>query len=499
MSIEPARVRFAPSPTGYLHIGSARTALFNWLYARHTGGQFILRIEDTDRSRYVKNSLADILTNLRWLGLEWDEGPEVGGPYGPYVQSERLPLYKEHADRLVASGHAYRCYCTPQRLEALRAEQRARKETPGYDRHCRWLTAAQRAEREAAGDPWVIRLAVPLEGQTTFHDLIRGDITVENRTLDDLVLLKSDGFPTYHLANVVDDHLMRITHILRGDEWLPSVPRHIIMYRAFGWQPPHMAHFPVILDPSGKGKMSKRKRVDDTPYLFFIKDFRAAGYLPDALFNFLSTLGWAYDAQTDVFTRQEAIARFDVRDVVPKPTALSYAKLDWLNGLYIRALPPDTLAELLAPFIAKGLGLTEDEVRKRHELRDLAPHIQERLKTLADAVTLVDFAFRDEIEYDLTLLVGKNLTAAESHAALLAARRALAELPSFDEAVLDAQLRALANELGLKTGQLFGIIRIAVTGKAVAPPLFGTLKALGRERCLARIDRGLERLAALAA
>jgi glutamyl-tRNA synthetase len=499
MATEPARVRFAPSPTGYLHIGGARTALFDWLYARHTGGQFILRIEDTDRTRYVKNSLEDIYTNLRWLGLDWDEGPDVGGPYGPYVQSERLPIYREYAEKLVAAGHAYRCYCTPERLEALRAEQRARKEPPGYDRHCRWLTSAQRAEREAAGVPWVIRFAVPLEGETTFHDLIRGEITVENRTLDDLVLLKSDGFPTYHLANVVDDHLMRITHILRGDEWLPSVPRHILMYQAFGWQPPVMAHLPIILDPSGKGKMSKRRRSDGTTYLFYIKDFREAGYLPEALFNFLSLLGWSYDAQTDIFTKEQAIARFDVRDVIPKPTAISYAKLEWMNGVYIRALSVEELVERITPFVAKGLGIPEGELRARHELRDLAPHIQERMKTLADAVALVDFAFRQELDYDPAFLIGKNMTAAESYAALAAARRALAELPDFEEATLETRLRALATELGLKAGQLFGIIRVAVTGKTVAPPLFGTLKTLGRERSLARMDKALAQLAKLSA
>jgi glutamyl-tRNA synthetase len=258
-----------------------------------------------------------------------------------------------------------------------------------------------------------------------------------------------------------------------------------------------MAHLPIILDPSGKGKMSKRKRSDGSEYLFNIKDFRAAGYLPEALFNFFCLLGWAYDAEIDIFTREQAIARFDIRDVIAKPTALNYDKLEWMNGHYIRSLSTEELAERLVPFVAKGLGISEREVRSRHELRDLAPHIRERMKTLADAAALIDFAFVDDLDYDPALLIGKNLTVEQSRAALATVRDVLATLPTFDEDALDARLRALADELGLKAGQLFGIIRIAVTGKAVAPPLFGTLRTLGRERCLARIDRALERLARL--
>ncbi|HID86769.1 MAG TPA: glutamate--tRNA ligase, partial [Anaerolineae bacterium] len=240
------RVRFAPSPTGYLHVGGARTALFNWLFARHHNGVFILRIEDTDRTRYREDALDDIMEGLRWLGLEWDEGPEVGGDYGPYFQSQRLDIYQEYARKLVESGHAYYCYCSPERLAQLREEQRRRGEPAlGYDRHCRYLTAKQRADYEAQGIVPVVRLKVPLEGQTSFHDVLHGDITVDNASLDDLVLLKSDGYPTYHLANVVDDHLMEISHIMRADEWLPSVPKHVLMYRAFGWEPPVFAHLPI--------------------------------------------------------------------------------------------------------------------------------------------------------------------------------------------------------------------------------------------------------------
>ncbi|MFN2165201.1 MAG: glutamate--tRNA ligase, partial [Anaerolineae bacterium] len=288
MSDKPVRVRIAPSPTGYFHVGSARTALFNWLFARKHGGKFIVRIEDTDRSRYNPEAVADLTASLRWLGLDWDEGPEVGGNHGSYIQSERLDLYQHYANWLLAEGHAYKCYCSSERLEAVREEQRQAKAQIGYDRHCRTLTAAQRAEYEAQGLTPVVRLKAPLEGQTTFHDVVYGRITVENETLEDLILLKSDGFPTYHLAVVVDDHLMEISHIMRGDEWLPTVPQRIQLYRAFGWEPPVYAHLPLILAPTGKGKLSKRHGGVEIRY------FRQQGYLPEAMVNYLARVGWSY-------------------------------------------------------------------------------------------------------------------------------------------------------------------------------------------------------------
>jgi glutamyl-tRNA synthetase len=499
-AVKTVRVRYAPSPTGYLHVGTLRSALFNWLFARHHGGTFILRIEDTDRARYIEDSLADILDNLRWLGLDWDEGPEVGGDYGPYFQSERREIYQEYARELIASGHAYKCYCRPERLEELRREQRARKEPPGYDRHCRYLTAQQRAEFEAQGLPHVVRLAVPLAGQTGFHDVIYGDITFENATLDDLVLLKSDGFPTYHLANVVDDHLMEISHIMRADEWLPSVPKHVLIYQALGWEPPVFAHLPLILDPGGKGKMSKRKTVDGSgmEHPVMVRDFRQAGYLPEALFNFLLLLGWSYDDKTEIFSRQEAIAYFDLERVNKSPAAFSYDKLERLNGLYIRALPPQELAERLVPFLAAGLSLSERQVRARPETAAVVPLIQERIKTLQDATPLVDFLYREALDYAPQLLIGKKMTAAESLAALRAVRESLQEVAVFEEDVLETTLRALAEKLGLKAGSLFAIIRVAVTGKEISPPLFGSLAILGRERAMSRLDAAIARLQSLA-
>ena len=488
MSDAPVRVRIAPSPTGYFHIGSARTALFNWLFARHHGGKFIVRVEDTDRSRYNAEAVPDMIASLRWLGLDWDEGPEAGGEYGPYYQSERLDIYRHYADQLLAQGLAYKCYCSPQRLAAMREEQRKNKLDVGYDRHCRNLTAAQRAEYEAQGIQPVIRFKAPLEGETSFSDVLYGTITVENKSLDDLVLLKSDGFPTYHLAVVVDDHLMAISHIMRGDEWLPSVPKHILLYQAFGWKPPVFAHLPLILAPTGKGKLSKRHGGVE------IREFRRQGYLPEAMVNYLARLGWSYDDKTEIFDREGLIRYFDLPGINNSPARFSYERLEWMNAYYIRHLAPGDLAQRLVPFMAaSGFDVTAAD------LLPLVPLIQERLKTLADVVAWTDFFFQDDLSYDAELLIGKKMTAAESLAALRQARQVLAGLSEFSVEGLEQPLRDLATELGLKAGQLFGIVRVAVTGKKVAPPLFETLVLLGRERCLRRMDRALQELAGLAA
>jgi len=478
------RVRFAPSPTGEPHIGNIRTVVFNWLFARQQGGKFILRIEDTDRTRYVPGAEEAIKEGLRWLGLDWDEGPDVGGPYGPYVQSQRLPLYRKYAEQLVASGHAYRCNCSPERLAALRREQQRRHEDVGYDRLCRFKAPGEVSPDE----PHVIRLAVPLEGTTTVHDLIRGDVTFENRTIDDQVLLKSDGFPTYHLAVVVDDHEMHITHVIRADEWLSSTPKHILLYQAFGWEVPKFAHVPIVLGEDGK-RLSKRHGATS------IAEFRRMGYLPEALFNFLALLGWSpgEGEEREIFTREELIQLFDLTRVQASAARFSYEKLNWMNGEYIRALPPDDLAARLVPVLRDaGLDASLDKVR------ELVPLVQERLKTLNDVVPLVDFVFKEEIDYDSHLLVGRKMTAEESLAALRITREVLAELPDFDRDTLEETLYPLARErLGLKPGQLFGIIRVATMGKTVAPPLFGTLAAIGRDRVLARLDDALARLEAL--
>ena len=486
MTDKPVRVRIAPSPTGYFHVGSARTALFNWLFARKHGGRFIVRVEDTDRSRYNPEAVSDLAASLRWLGLDWDEGPEVGGDYGPYVQSERQSLYQRYADWLLQEGHAYPCYCSPERLAAVREEQRKAKQDVGYDRHCRGLTAAQRAEREAQGITPVLRLKAPLTGQTTFHDVVYGAITVENETLEDLVLLKSDGFPTYHLAVVVDDHLMEISHIMRGDEWLPTVPNRIVLYNALGWQPPIYAHLPLILAPTGKGKLSKRHGGVE------IREFRRQGYLPEAMVNYLARVGWSYDDKTEIFSREELIRYFDLPGINNSPARFSYERLEWMNAYYIRHLDANDLAGRLAPVLSQaGFEATAAD------LRPMVPLVQERLKTLNEAVDWLDFFFQDEIAYDAGQLIGKKMDAGGSLLALRQARETLAALPDFDAETIDPALRALAEEQGLKVGQLLGIIRVAVSGKNVAPPLFETLAILGRERTLARIDRGIEALTTL--
>jgi glutamyl-tRNA synthetase len=477
------RVRIAPSPTGYFHVGSARTALFNWLFARHHGGRFIVRVEDTDRTRYNAEAVPDMIASLRWLRLDFDEGPEVGGDYGPYYQSDRLELYHRYAEQLVNEGHAYRCFCSPERLAAVREQQLERKEDVGYDRHCRNLTAAQRAEYEAQGITPVIRLKVPLEGETSFHDVLYGTITVQNETLDDLVLLKSDGFPTYHLGVVVDDHRMEISHIMRGDEWLPSVPKHILLYNAFGWEIPVFAHLPLILAPSGKGKLSKRHGGVEIRY------FREEGYLPEAMVNYLARVGWSHDDKTEIFSQDELVRYFDLSGVNNSPARFSYERLESMNAYYIRQLAPDDLARRLVPFLRQ-----EGFEVEAADLVPIVPLIQERIKTLVEATGWIDFFFRDPTGLDASQLVAKKMTAAESCDALQQVRDRLAALPDFEVETIDPALRSLADELGLKVGQLLGIVRVAVSGKTVAPPLFETLSILGRERVLTRIDRGIEAL-----
>ncbi len=484
----PVRVRFAPSPTGYLHIGGARTALFNWLFARKHGGAFILRIEDTDQTRYVPDAEQDIMDSLRWLGLTWDEGPDVGGAYGPYRQSERSALYVEWANWLVEHGHAYRCNCPPERLKQVRGQQRQRGENLGYDRHCRTLHLGPDI------GPHVIRFKMPLDGQTVIDDLIRGPIVFDNAELQDLVLLKSDGLPTYHLANVVDDHLMAISHILRADEWIATAPLHWQIYRAFGWNMPAIAHLPVILSPSGRGKLSKRDQAFEdggVQVLVQVREFRAAGYLPEAVVNFLTNVGWAFGDDREVFSPEEAMARFRLEDINPAPSKLPYAKLEWLNGVYIREkLTPDELAGHLKP-VLESAGLKVD-VQK---LRKVTPLIQERIKTLNEAVDWIGFIFRDELELaDPQQLVQKKMDVPSTARALRAAYEALAGLDDFSHEAQEAAMRTLAEALGLKAGQLFGALRMAVTGQPVSPPLFETMEILGKETCLKRIKAALDRL-----
>jgi len=484
---ESVRVRFAPSPTGIPHVGNIRTALFNWLFARHHGGSFIVRIEDTDVTRRVEGAVEAILDSLRWLGLDWDEGPEVDGDYGPYFQSQRLEIYQEIAQRLVKQGDAYLCYCSAERLEEMRKEQARRKQPPGYDRHCRNLAEKELAEHEAKGVTPVIRFKTPLAGQIRFQDLIRGEVVFESETIDDFVLLKSDGYPTYHLANVADDHLMKISHVLRADEWLASTPRHILLYNALAYEPPEFAHLPMILG-SDRAKLSKRHGATS------VIEYRNQGYLPQAMVNFLALLGWSLDDRTEVISREELIRSFSIERVGKTGAIFSLEKLGWMNGVYLRQLSIDELVEQAMPFLEAGLPRRVKRPISRDYVRQIAPLIQERMRTLKEGAELADFFFLDELDYDADLLLERGMTRETAAKALAAGRERLEVLPTFDASSLEGILRPLAAELGLKTGQFFGLLRVATTGRTAAPPLFETMAVLGRERCLRRIDAALERL-----
>ena len=481
------RVRYAPSPTGFPHVGNIRTALFNWLFARHSGGKFIVRIEDTDVTRKIEGAVENILDSLRWLGLDWDEGPEVGGDYGPYFQSQRLSLYHSFAQRLIEQDKAYYCYCSPQRLEQMRAEQIRRKEPPRYDRRCRNLTPEERAKFEAESITPVIRFKTPLEGQTKFYDLIRGEIVFDNSTLDDFVLLKSDGYPTYHLANVVDDHLMEISHVMRADEWLSSTPRHVLLYQAFDWEPPLFAHLPMILGPD-RAKLSKRHGATS------VTELREKGYLPEAIVNFLALLGWSLDDHTEIISRDDLIRYFSIERISKTGAIFNYDKLRWMNGVYLRQLSLEDFLERVLPFLNEGLPQEVERPISKEYVRQIVPLIQERITTLDEAAEYASFFFLDELSYDPNLLIGKKMTAEATLKALEAAQEKLEALDNFDVPLLEETLRHLAEELGLKTGQLFGALRVAVTGRTASPPLFQTMAVLGKERCLRRIKMALSAL-----
>ena len=479
------RVRYAPSPTGDPHVGNIRSALFNWLYARHTGGTFIVRIEDTDQARLVPGSLDAILDALRWLGLDWDEGPGVDAAHGPYVQSERLDLYREHAERLLAEGKAYHCYCTPERLDAVRKERQKARQPTGYDRRCREPEGAEQARKENPNPP-VVRFKMPTEGNITVDDFIRGEVTFDVSLLDDFVLLKSDGYPTYHLANVVDDHLMEITHVMRAEEWLPSAPRHRLLYEAFGYEMPVLVHLPLILGPD-RSKLSKRHGAAS------VLEFREMGYLPEAMFNFLALLGWSLDETSEVFSKDDLVRHFTPERILANPAVFNIEKLDWFNGLYIRGMDDDALADALVPWLEDPEhGLPADTLPvDRDYLASIVPLERERLKRLSEAPEMLSFFFEERLDYDASLLVPKGLDADITRAMLEAALATGESTDNWSVAALEASYRALAERLEVKTGQLFGAIRVAVTGRTAAPPLFDTLSVLGKERCVARLGAAL--------
>jgi glutamyl-tRNA synthetase len=463
-------------------LGNIRTALFNWLFARRYGGRFILRIENTDVTRKVEGAVEMILDSLRWLELDWDESP--------CFQSERLDIYREVAYRLLREDHAYLCYCSPERLEAMREEQMKRKQPPKYDRHCRDLTKEEKAQADSEGITPVVRFKTPLDGETGFQDLIRGRVSFQNSTLDDFVLLKSDGYPTYHLANVVDDHLMAISHVLRADEWLSSTPRHMLVYQALNWQAPHFAHLPMILGPD-RSKLSKRHGASN------VLEYREEGYLPEAMINFLALLGWSLDDRTELLSREDLVKNFSLDRISKTAAVFNREKLEWMNGVYLRQLSEDEFVRQVSPFLDRGLPLSIRRPLDSDYTRQVMSLIQERAKTLAEVPRLADFFFIDEVQYEGSLLLSGGLSSTAAMEAVEASLIRLESLEVWHAEALEAALRPLATELGLSTGKFFGLLRVAITGRGAAPPLFQTMSVLGKGRCLERLAMALDRLSAL--
>lgn len=484
----PVRVRFAPSPTGRLHLGGGRTALYNYLLARQTGGKFILRIEDTDRKRFVPGAEEELMVGLKWMGLDWDEGPDIGGDFGPYRQSERKEIYLNHARLLIESGNAYYCFCQPERLVQIRQEQMQKKAPLHYDGLCRGINPEEARQRVESGEPHVIRFKTPQEGQTTVHDELRGDIVVENASIDDFVLVKSDGWALYHLAAIVDDHLMKITHVFRGAEWLPTFPLHGLIHRAFGWNEPKWVHLSVFLKPSGKGKMSKREAGDliKDGHSIFIKDLEELGYLPEAVDNWIALMGWSYDDRTEIFTLGELVEKFGIESLNPSPAAINFSKLDYFNGVHIRNLPLDNLVNRIKPyFSAKGYEVDESMLHK------IAPIIRERMVTLDDAVPLAGFFFEGDPQPVIDDLVPKSLSPRQVVDILTKSLDIMGQLPETTLKNTEPSMRQLVTDLGLEVGQVFGVLRVAITGKKVSPPLFESIEIIGKQKTLRRLKAAI--------
>jgi glutamyl-tRNA synthetase len=479
----------APSPTGRFHLGGARTALFDYLLARKTGGQFVLRLEDTDQKRFVPGSEEEIMRSLDWLGITPDESPIHGGPFGPYRQTERREIYQRHARTLVEKGNAYPCFCTPERLETMRKEQEAQKvDRIKYDGLCRRLDPDDAARRVASGEKYVIRFKMPQEGSTTAHDHLRGDIVTENKYLDDYVLMKSDGLPTYHLAAIVDDHEMQITHVLRGSEWLPTFPLHVNIVRSFGWEEPVWIHLSLFLKPSGKGKMSKRESAQAMKdgYSVFVDDMKDLGYIPEGVLNWIALMGWGV-AEDDVMTLDQMVERFSIDSLTPSPAAVNFQKLDHFNGTHIRLLTTEDLSARIKPYFTEaGLGVPDEALLK------VTPLIRERLVTLDDCLTFASFFFQETVEPKPEDLIAKGLDAKQSAGIAGKSYEILASLPNVSHAAAEPSLREYVEKSGLGANQVFGIIRVAVTGQKVSPPLFESMEVIGREKVLERLKKAVE-------
>jgi glutamyl-tRNA synthetase len=477
------KVRIAPSPTGDPHVGTAYIALFNYAFARHHGGRFVLRIEDTDQTRSTRASEEAILRSLKWLGLTWDEGPDVGGPCGPYRQSERSAIYREHAEQLVASGGAYRCFCTAERLAEVRAEQKKAGRDPKYDGHCRDLSEAEVKARLGEGLPYVVRLKMPREGVTQVPDGLRGEVPWNNSQMDDQVLLKSDGFPTYHLANVVDDHLMGITHVIRAEEWIASTPKHLRLYELFGWERPAFYHMPLLRN-ADRSKISKRKNPTSLDY------YLRAGFLPEAMLNFLALMGWSMPEGREIFTLEEMVRDFSWERISLGGPVFDVEKLTWLNGMYIRALPQEELLKRVF-----------DHVLNRDYVASLLPHVQPRINRLDEFIDQAGFFFNGALEYAPGLIFekyAKRHAAADTRRILTEAAEKLDALKEWSVEALEATLRAHAEEHQWKPGDLFMAVRVVMTGRMASPPLFETMQLLGRPICQYRLRDAIEKLKPLA-
>jgi glutamyl-tRNA synthetase len=492
------RVRIAPSPTGPLHLGTARTALFNFLFARHVGGTFILRLEDTDQARSTEAFERDIIDGLHWLGMTWDEGPAVGdepecGTYGPYRQMQRLPRYREAADRLLAEDKAYYCYCRPDELDAERKRQEAARESPRYNGRCARLSAEQRVAFEAEGREPVVRFRIPPDRTIVFDDMIRGHVAIDTAALGgDLVIVRSDGTPLYHFTVAVDDAAMAITHVIRGEDHLSNTPKHILLFEALGSTVPQFGHLPLILN-ADRTKMSKRK--SETA----VAGYRAEGFIPEAFVNYLALLGWSTGTEEEVLSLSELWERFELSAVNRAGAVFNRERLEWLNGQWIRRLSADDLIDRLRPFLEAEVAAGRiDWLPTDGELRALLPVVQERLPTLAAVGDLIGFLFVKDLEPDPALMIPKRWDAGRTATALAAARHTIGEVGrvSWEAEEIEPPLRRLVEDGGWKVGDLFMAIRVAITGRTVSPPLFDTMVALGYERTLARIDRAIERLEA---
>jgi len=494
MNEKSLRVRFAPSPTGHVHLGSARTALYDYLIAKQQGGQFVLRIEDTDRNRYVEGAEQELIDGLRWLGIDWDEGPEKGGPYGPYRQSEKKDIYLQYAKELIEKGHAYYCFCSSERLRLVREGNRKQKLPFVYDGHCRNIPLDEAKARVAQGEQHVIRFKTEKEGETIVHDLLRGEIHFPNNSLDDYIIVKSDGWALYHLAATVDDHLMKITHVIRGSEWLPTSPLHHQIWQSFGWDEPKWVHLSVFLKPSGKGKMSKREAADlsNDGYSIFLKDLEALGYLPEAVVNWIALMGWSFDDRTEFFLMDDLIEKFSLEKLNPSPAAINFSKLDHFNKLHIKNLPDEELARRIQPFFNKeGLEAPLDK------LSQIVPVIKERLITLDESITWCRFLFTDDISVDGETLTLFDKTLEESASIADDVCSLLGGLPDWNVELIETSMRDYMETASLSPKQLFSFIRNAISGQKVTPPLFDCMVVMGKEKTMQRLEKATKALASM--